>query len=173
MTDAVDATQRRGRRAFAGRDREVAELLAGLEDAIGGRGRLFLIAGEPGIGKTVLAEQLADRALERGARVLWGRCWEGGGAPAYWPWTQLLRPLIEEQAEGIRADVSADADLAMLFPELAEKGVARPDPSTQSAAARFRLFAAVADVLQLTSCVQPVVIVLDDLHAAGSGAHRP
>ena len=63
-----------------GRDREVAELSAGLEDAIGGRGRLFLIAGEPGIGKTWLAEHLAGHATEQGTRVLWGRCWEGGHA---------------------------------------------------------------------------------------------
>jgi RecA/RadA recombinase len=66
---------------FIGRDAELAELCAGLEDAIDGRGRVFLIAGEPGAGKTMLAEQLAARAEERGARVLWGRCWEGRGAP--------------------------------------------------------------------------------------------
>jgi predicted ATPase len=70
-----------------GRDREAAELVAGLEDAIGGRGRLFLIAGEPGIGKTWLAEHLAGLATERGIRVLWGGCWEAGGAPPFWPWT--------------------------------------------------------------------------------------
>ena len=56
MTEAVDAARRRGGRAFVGRDRELAELLAGLEDAIGRRGRLFLVAGEPAIGKTMLAE---------------------------------------------------------------------------------------------------------------------
>jgi AAA ATPase-like protein len=67
-----------GSRAFVGRDREVAELVAGLEDAIGGRGRLFLISGEPGIGKTWLVEHLAGHATKQGIRVLWGRCWEGG-----------------------------------------------------------------------------------------------
>jgi hypothetical protein len=67
-------------RAFVGRDRELADLVAGLDDAIGGRVRLVLIAGEPGIGKTWLAEHLAEHAAKRGARVLWVRCWEGGGA---------------------------------------------------------------------------------------------
>lgn len=141
----------------------MAELAAGLEDAIGGRGRLFLIAGEPGIGKTMLTEQLAGHALERGCRVLWGRCWEGGGAPAYWPWTQLLRPLIEERSEDIRAGA---ADLDRLFPALDVSTGAGPDPSAQSAAARFRLFAAVTALLKRASSVQPLLTVLDDLHAA-------
>jgi hypothetical protein len=56
-------------RAFVGRDREMAELAAALEDAVGGRGRLLLVTGEPGIGKTWLAEHLAERALQRGVRV--------------------------------------------------------------------------------------------------------
>ena len=53
--------------------------------------RPVLLAGEPGIGKSRLAEELATRARDRGARVLVGRCWEAGGAPAYWPWVQALR----------------------------------------------------------------------------------
>ena len=59
MTERCDPSPRRAGREFVGRDREMAELQAGLEDALGGQGRLFLIAGEPGIGKTRLAEQLA------------------------------------------------------------------------------------------------------------------
>jgi predicted ATP-dependent serine protease len=78
MAEMGDPAPPPGSRAFVGRDREVAELVAGLEDAIGGRGRLFLIAGEPGIGKTWLAERLAGHAANLGNRVLWGRCWEGG-----------------------------------------------------------------------------------------------
>ena len=50
----------------------------------------------PGIGKTWLAEHLADHAAgQRGARVLWVRCWEAGGAPPFWPWTQAIRVLAE------------------------------------------------------------------------------
>jgi tetratricopeptide (TPR) repeat protein len=153
---------------FIGRDPEMAELSAGLEDALGGRGRLFLITGEPGIGKTVLAEQLAARALERGAGVLWGRCWEGGGAPAYWPWIQMLRPLIEGAAGG-RADGHTDpGDLARLFPEIAEglPGSATADFQAQPPSARFRLFAAVAALLRRASADRPLVLVLDDLHEA-------
>ena len=59
-------------------------------------GRLILLAGEPGIGKSRLAEELVSQARGRGARVLVGRCWEAGGAPAYWPWVQSLRGYIGE-----------------------------------------------------------------------------
>src|SRR5688500_5395194 len=83
-------------RAFVGRDRELADLVAGLEDAVAGRLRLLLIAGEPGIGKTLLAQHLADHAAKRGARVLWVRCWEAGGAPPFWPWTQMLQVLAAD-----------------------------------------------------------------------------
>ena len=72
-------------RTFVGRERELSELRGGLADATSGRGRvggMFLISGEPGIGKTRLADELASEAASRGMRVVWGRCWEGGGAPA-------------------------------------------------------------------------------------------
>ena len=79
MAAMGDSAPPPGSQAFAGWGREVAELAAALEDAIGGRGRLFLITGEPGIGKTWLVEHLAGHAAKQGIRVLWGRCWEGGG----------------------------------------------------------------------------------------------
>ena len=75
---------------FVGRDSELAEVVDGLDDAFAGSGRLCLIAGEPGIGKSRLAEELSAHARARGARVLVGRCWEAGGAPAYWPWIEAL-----------------------------------------------------------------------------------
>lgn len=141
-------------RLFIGRDAEMAELSAGLRDAIGGRGGLFLIAGEPGIGKTMLAEQLAALAEAQGALTLWGRCWEGGGAPAYWPWTQILRPLMEPRN-------SDDAGLVQLLPELsASESAPRP------ASTRFGLFAAVAALLERASSERPLLVILDDLHAA-------
>jgi KaiC/GvpD/RAD55 family RecA-like ATPase len=61
-------------------------LRAGLEDTLAGRGRLVMIAGDPGIGKTRTAQELAGYAVDRGARVLWWRCHETPGAPPFWPW---------------------------------------------------------------------------------------
>jgi len=59
--------------AFVGRERELSELRAGLDDVSACRGRLFLLSGEPGIGKTRLAEEISNDASERGMRVVWGR----------------------------------------------------------------------------------------------------
>lgn len=76
---------------FVGRAPAIAGLRAGLDGAVGGRGGLVLVAGEAGIGKTALAVEAARSAVDRGAEVLWATCWPGDGAPAYWPWVQLLR----------------------------------------------------------------------------------
>ena len=154
-----------------GRDRELAELLAGLEDAAGGRRRLFLIAGEPGIGKTWLAEHLAGHATRRGARVLWGRCWEAGGAPPFWPWTQVIRALTEDRDEQTLAAWlgAGAAQVAQLVPDLAERlGMTAPPlvASRESEAARFYLFEAVAGFLEQAASVEPLLLVFDDLHAA-------
>ena len=89
-----DAPIRSTRSAFVGRVGELAELAAGLEDARGGRGRLFLVTGEPGIGKTRLADEVAAQAASSAMTVLRAGCWEGGGAPAYWPFVQMLRAAL-------------------------------------------------------------------------------
>ena len=71
---------------FVGRQREMAQLSAALEDALAGHGRLVMLAGEPGIGKTRTAQELAVLAETKGVQVLWGWCYEEKGAPPYWPW---------------------------------------------------------------------------------------
>jgi predicted ATPase len=86
---------------FVGREREMAELTAALEDTIAGRGRLVMLVGEPGIGKTRTAEELAVIARQRGAEVLWGHCPEERGAPPYWPWVQVTNA----HAEAASSDV--------------------------------------------------------------------
>ena len=71
--------------SLVGRDEELGELRRGLADAIEGRGGLFLLTGRAGIGKTRLVEELIELAAADDVRAAWGRCWEGGGASAYWP----------------------------------------------------------------------------------------
>jgi DNA-binding SARP family transcriptional activator len=91
---AQPQAKRPGRAAASpleGRTEELGLLEAGLDDALAGRGRLFVVVGDAGTGKTRLADELASSAKQRGTRILWGRGWAGGGAPAYWPWTQALR----------------------------------------------------------------------------------
>jgi DNA-binding SARP family transcriptional activator/tetratricopeptide (TPR) repeat protein len=161
-----------GRRAagtFVGRRRELETLEAGLEDAINGRGRLFLLVGEPGIGKSRLADEFASRAKQRGANVLWGRCWEGGGASAYWPWVQALRSCVRtREPAALRSLLGRRApELAQLLPELEDiypdLPAVRPlDPDN----ARFRLFDSVVGFARNVAREQTLVLVLDDLHAA-------
>src|SRR5262245_10661141 len=169
-----------GSRVFVGRDREVAELVAGLEDAIGGRGRLFLLAGEPGIGKTLLAERLAGHARRRGVTVLWGRCWEGGGAPPFWPWAQTIAALAEGcDRETLARWLGAGAgQVAQVVPGFAERlGIAAVSPAAAAAAvgvgaasdaARFYLFEAVGGLFRraASGAGGPLLLILDDLHAA-------
>jgi predicted ATPase len=155
--------------AFVGRERELGELIAGLEDSRRGRGRLFLLVGEPGIGKSRLADELIAQAEARGTRVLTGRCWEEGGAPAYWPWTQALSALVDQvEPERLRGQLAQDgAELVRLVPELRERLPDLPVPTgPDGEGARFRLLAAVAAFLRSCASSRPLAIFLDDLHAA-------
>ena len=86
---------------FVGRASELELLRVALADAFSGRGRVVLLAGEPGIGKSRLVDELNAHAVARGALVSVGRCWEAGGAPAYWPWIQIVRAGLGATA-GIR-----------------------------------------------------------------------
>jgi tetratricopeptide (TPR) repeat protein len=155
---------------FIGRDRELAELLAGFLDATEGRRGVFLITGEAGIGKTAIANQLAAGAAERGALVLWGRCWEGGGAPPYWPWAQIIRAVAEgRDEESLRSFASSGAaEIALLVPELAMRLHVPTDRlrPIESDARRFYVFEAVTSFLRAASQPQPIVLVIDDLHDA-------
>lgn len=141
---------------FVGRGRELTELCAGLDDAFAGNGGLLLIAGEPGIGKTSLANELGRRATERGARVLRGGNFEGGGAPSFWPWVQIVRATLGDPAGGR----SALLDLRDLLPEGSLADGLDPD------LARFRLFDAVTAFLRSQCAMQPLLVIIDDLQWA-------
>jgi DNA-binding SARP family transcriptional activator len=154
---------------FVGREPELAELIGGLDDASAGHGRLFLLIGEPGVGKSRLAEELARRARGRGARLLIGRCWEAGGAPAFWPWVQLLRSYLGASDRGdLVSELGPGAgEIAPILPELNELIPGLPHPTApEPEGARFRLFHATAELLRRASAKRPLVLILDDLHAA-------
>jgi tetratricopeptide (TPR) repeat protein len=152
-----------GRFPIVGRDRELAELSAALDEARAGRGGLWLLSGEPGIGKSRLADELTREALKRGCVVLTGRCWEEGGAPAHWPFIQALRAAIRSLGEHVVPKRSVAA-LAQLLPELGAEGAA---PATLAGdQARFQLLDAVATVLCRAAEHTPLLVLLEDLHAA-------
>ncbi|MGH2546166.1 MAG: ATP-binding protein, partial [Actinomycetota bacterium] len=138
-------------------------------ECLEGRGRLILVSGEPGIGKTRLADELTAVARERGARVLWGRCWEAGGSPAYWPWVQSIRSYIRDADPDALRDLlkPGASDIAQMLPEVRDLFERLPPPPHVDAeTARFRLFDAVSTLLKRAAQRQPLVVILDDLHAA-------
>jgi DNA-binding SARP family transcriptional activator len=167
-SDAQEHAVESARGAFVGREPELASLADGLADAFAGHGRLFLLVGEPGIGKSRLAEELIGLARDRDARILVGRCWEAGGAPAYWPWVQSLRSYVEQSdPDALRSQLGPGAaELAQIVPELRGLFPEVPVPSVEDEGARFRLFDATTRFLKAAAVLRPLVIVLDDMHAA-------
>ena len=153
---------------FVGRERELEQLREAVDAAVAGRGSLQLLVGEPGIGKTRAAEELATYAQVNGARVYWGRCREDEGAPAYWPWVQAVRAYARDaDPVALAWQLGAGAqEVAQLIPEVAEKLDIEPAKPTDTEEARFRLFDSVTSLLLAAARDRPIVIVLDDLHWA-------
>ena len=156
-------------RVFVGRTQELAQLKAALDDALSGQGRLFMLVGEPGIGKTRTTQELASYAENRGAQVFWGRCYEEEGAPPYWPWVQIMRAYVAQAvAEQLGIEMGAGAaDIAEIVPNIRGKitDLATP-PALEPEAARFRLFDSITTFLKNAAQSQPLMLVLDDLHRA-------
>ncbi len=147
----------------------MADLKVALEEALSGQGRLVMLVGEPGIGKTRTAQELAAQAETLGAQVLWGWCYEEEGAPPYWPWVQPIRSYIQQaDPEQLASEMGQGAaDIAELVPQIREK---LPDLEAPRALepdqARFRLFDSITQFLKNSAQSRPMVLILDDLHWA-------
>jgi DNA-binding SARP family transcriptional activator len=154
--------------AFVGRDEALLWLEAQWSEARAGAGRLALIAGEPGLGKTRLAGEFARAAHEAGAAVLLGRCYEET-LISYQPFVEAIgRHAAVVSPEVLRGEVGMlGGELARLVPEIARRlpDVAAPD-GRDSEGRRFRLFDAAGCLLANASRARPVVLLLEDLHWA-------
>ncbi|GAA1004007.1 AAA family ATPase [Acrocarpospora pleiomorpha] len=148
---------------FVGRIEPLARLTAVYQALTtappGGRVGLALVTGEAGIGKTALLTRFAEEATAAGATVVWGTCWDADQAPAWWPWTQALRALLEQRA-GLG---TPSAELVAIVPELAADSPAAADADTT---VRVRVFEAAGRLLADAAAGAPVVVILDDLHWA-------
>jgi DNA-binding CsgD family transcriptional regulator/tetratricopeptide (TPR) repeat protein len=154
---------------FVGRQREMGELKAALEDALSGQGRLVMLVGEPGIGKTRTTQEVMKFAALAGAQALWGNCYEGEGAPPYWPWIQIIRSYVQGQdANQLLSQMGPGAaDIAALVPSLREALPSlEPPPALEPEQARFRLFDSIVTFLKKAAQSQPLVLALDNLHWA-------
>jgi DNA-binding winged helix-turn-helix (wHTH) protein/tetratricopeptide (TPR) repeat protein len=157
---------------FVGRDEELRRLMDAIEDARAGRGRLLLVAGPPGIGKTRLLQELEARSSRRGFLFLCGRCPEQSGAAALWPWEEILRGVLEAAPEALGSLAASDlATLRGAFPVLGAGGEVAP-ATLDLGAARFRLYEAVRRVLVAGARTRPLVVAIDDLHRADETSLR-
>jgi len=157
------------RSPFVAREKELSQLKERLEDAIGGRGFLMMVVGEPGIGKTRLGEELAVHARLRGAQVLVGQCDESDGAPPYIPFVELLRQYMSGRSnDDLRQEMGdAASDLAKLVSEIRTRIPDVPRPAQDDPeAARYRLLESVTSFLVNASAAKPLLVTLEDLHWA-------
>jgi ATP/maltotriose-dependent transcriptional regulator MalT len=141
---------------FVGRSAELGELDAAFADAADGRASIAFVAGDSGVGKTRLVEELATRAKASGARVLSGDCVElGEGELPYAP----IVTVLSELPPAVRVE------LATLLPELADTARLAHGGSSD-AAAQSRLFEALLWLLARIGEDAPLVLAIDDLHWA-------
>ena len=136
--------------SLVGRDTELGHLRSRLRDAASGHGGAVVLVGEPGAGKTTLAEAAAQMADDAGFISAWGRCLDAASTPAYWPWSQVLRalpggPRVAAARQRLDGDVEGEAE---------------------NSVRQFRAYQAVAAALGEAAASAPVLAVVDDLHAA-------
>lgn len=154
--------------ALVGRKHEIGILNEALEQIISGRGQVILLAGEPGAGKTRLAEELTGHANTLHIQSTWGRCYPGAGAPAFWPWIQVLRTLLNRSDPALLRTCMGDGarDIAQILPELRQWWSDLPPVMLEGDTARFRLYDSMTAFLRNLADDHPLLIVLDDLQWA-------
>ncbi|HEY3115341.1 MAG TPA: AAA family ATPase, partial [Chloroflexota bacterium] len=162
------------RQAFVGREQELGQLQAAFDAALSGQGALVAVVGEPGIGKTALCEQLATYAAVRGGKTLVGHCYEEGSLSLpYLAFVEALRTYVLDQEPGrLKEQLGTGAsEVARIVSEVRDRASVEPrqaagDPEED----RWRLLQAVTNFLRSASTVQPLLLVLEDLHWADRGS---
>src|SRR5579863_1965175 len=138
---------------IVGRSPELGQLRAAVAAASGGAGRLVLVSGEPGIGKTRLAAAAAEMAGEYGVPVAAGFAIDDPGMPPLWPWLEVSRSV--PALAGVLGDAPGPAG-----------GTGPLDGTADSASARFVMFAAASRALAGAAAERGLLVVLEDLQWA-------
>lgn len=154
---------------FVGRSSEFGELMSSWSLADAGGSGLVLLGGEAGAGKTRLATELAHVCHRDGAMVLAGLCDRELSLP-YQPWVMIVDQLVNMLPPSALDDLRAPLGHVLgLAPHIADSvgGLVQPAP-TDPEIARVRMFDAVAALLRSAASMAPILLVLDDVHWAGS-----
>ncbi len=154
---------------FVGRRQEMDQLKSALESALSGQGSLAMLVGEPGIGKTRLAEEFCVYARLRGAKVLTGRCFEGEVTLPYRPFIEAFQQYMRGRPDGeLRGELGDGApEVAKLVSEVRQRFPDIPEAQPLEAEAeRLRLYESVTAFIRNAAEANPIVLMLDDIHWA-------
>lgn len=154
---------------FVGRANELARLEGFLTNAMKGHGSIAMIGGEPGVGKTRLALELAEEARLEGAIVFMGACYEVETATPFAPFVEILTATARTVPKEVFREIVGDSgpELARFFPELRVMFPDIPEPVELPAEQERRYtFNSIGRYLTRASGVGPVMLILDDLHWA-------
>ncbi len=171
LSDVLLEKLARGR--MVGRRDELDTLHHLWKSSLSGQAHLALISGEPGIGKTRLANEILVYARLKGAVVLHGGCYEYEAATPYLPFVEAIREWVHEQStEELRARLNSSAvELAKLAPEIESRlGTLPPNPPLEPNEERLRLFDHVARFLHNLSEEKGLALFVDDIHWADQGS---
>jgi len=161
------------RRTFVGRETELKQLEAAFDAALSGQGSLVMIAGEPGIGKTTITEQLATYVGMRGGQSLVGHCYEEGSLSIpYLAFVEIMRSYVTNRDRDELASQlgSGAGEVARIVSEVRDRVNVPPSGGGSPDEERFRLLQAVSGFLRNASSAQPLCLVLEDLHDADKGS---
>ncbi len=160
------------RGSLVGRSAELDGLRKHWMQAQSGHGHLVLVSGEPGVGKTRLADELIAYVRLKGGLVLQGGCYEYEATTPYLPLAEALRDWAHAQPDDVlrRRAGSSAAELAKLAPEIeARLAPLTPNPPLTPDEERLRLFDHVARFLGALASEQGLLLFVDDLHWADHG----
>ena len=157
---------------LVGRTNELQQLRQHWANAQQARGQLVLLSGEPGVGKTRLAQDLVAHAQKSGATLLRGGCYEYEATTPYLPFVEAFREWTHRHGpEQLRRALGATApEIAKFAPEIELKlGTLAPNPPLSPSEDRMRLFDNAARFLQSLAAERGLLVFIDDVHWADQG----